>query len=106
MASPFAEVASPAATLGAQIGWLLRRARVALIVVAALFGLLVVLEGAELLQLTYGIHPALGVLAALAVIAGLAWIGLPLWRAMRLPRVVCPPSIPTGAAFEPRHLHE
>ena len=104
MASPPAEVATDGAAQGWQLGTVLRRVRLAAIAVAAGMVLLVALEAARLLQLAAGLHPLAGAAAGAALVAGLGWLCLPLWRALRLPRVVCPPAVPADDSFEPRHL--
>ncbi len=106
MAATVAETATPVSTLGSQIGWLLRRAKLAAIALVALFFLVLALEAARLLQAAAGIHPALGALVGIALAAGACWLGVPLWRALRVPRAVTPPAVPADDAYSPRHLAE
>src|SRR5688572_16814455 len=98
--------ALPVPSIGAQLAWILHRIRYVAIGLVVLFFTVVLLEATRLLQSAAGIHPLLAMVLSLAIAAGVGWTLLPLWRAIRLPRVVCPPKVPAEEAFEVRHLAE
>lgn len=106
MSVAFADAASRPGTSGIELRGLPRRLKQIALGLAALFVIGVVIEAAHVLQVSAGVHPALGVLAGLALAGAAAWISLPLVRALRVPRVVRPPEVPADASFEPRHLAE